>query len=104
MTNAADVDGCATASRVSTDTPVNVIPSFDHVGTQWMSPSYVEGGRAWISSHVQVVACATSPSTVNVQVARSSFGVASAVSTGQLFPVSYCPGGRRGSRLRFRPV
>jgi hypothetical protein len=31
--------GRAAASSVSTETPVNVMPSFDQVVTQWMSPS-----------------------------------------------------------------
>src|SRR4051794_40917303 len=40
----------------------------------------------------------------NVHVAVSSFGVASAVSVGHRLPVSYCPGGRRGSRFFPRPL
>src|SRR3954453_3697191 len=63
-----------------------------------MSPSYSDGARAWISSQVQVVSRPTSPSTVKVQAAGSRFGVGSALSTGQLDPVSYCPGGSLGSR------
>ena len=74
------------------------MPSFDHVVTQWMSPSYVDGGSAWISSHVHVVGVSTSPSIAKVHVAVSSFGVTSAVNTGHPRPVSYWPGGRRGSR------
>jgi hypothetical protein len=35
----AEGNGRAAASSVSTDTPSNVIPSFDHVVTQWMSPA-----------------------------------------------------------------
>jgi hypothetical protein len=31
--------GPAAASRVSTDTPSKVMPSFDQVVTQWMSPA-----------------------------------------------------------------
>ena len=31
--------GRAASSSVSTDTPVNVIPSFDQLVTQWMSPT-----------------------------------------------------------------
>ena len=81
------------------------MPSFDHVVTQWMSPAYVDGGSACISSHVHVVGCSTWPSTVKVHVAGSIFGVASAESTGHCLPVSYCPGGSRGSRSALpRPV
>src|SRR5882724_3131474 len=76
---------------------------FDQVVTQWIAPSYAPPGRARISSHVHVVGWATRPSTVNVQVEVSSFGVTSAVSTGHDRPVSYWPGGRRSSCWRPRP-
>src|SRR5262245_59298206 len=72
--------------------------NFDHVVTQWMAPLYVDAGRAWICSHVQVVGCSTRPSTANVHDDVASLGVGSAVSTGHWLPTSYCPGGRRGSR------
>jgi hypothetical protein len=68
---------------------VKVIPSLDHVVTQWMSPVYVEAGSAWICSHVHVVGCSTSPSTRKVHESVASFGVASAVRTGHDLPVSY---------------
>ena len=55
----------------------------------------VASARIW--SQVQVVGVSTNPSTVNVHDAVSSLGVASAVSTGQEWPVSYWPGGSRGS-------
>ena len=45
-----------------------------------------------------MVGVCTNPSTRKVHVAVSSLGVASAVSTGQLLPVSYWPGGSLGSR------
>src|SRR5713101_459951 len=80
------------------------MPSFDHMVTQWMSPSYGAGGRAWISSQVQDIGRSTRPSTRNDQFAVSILGVTSAVSTGQDLPVSYCPGGSRGSRPARRPV
>src|SRR5205823_15077378 len=91
--------GRATARRVSTDTPLNLTPSLDHVVTQWMSPSKVDGARVWISSQFQVVGCSTSPRILNVHVSVDSLGVASAVSTGQSEPTSYWPGGRRRSRV-----
>ena len=74
--------------------------NFDHVVTQWMAPWYVDLRRAWISSQVHVVGCSTRPSTRNVHVSVASFGVTSALSTGQSSPASYWPGGRRGSRAR----
>ena len=92
------------ASSVSTETPSNVMSNFDHVVTQWMAPSYVDGARAWISSHVHVVGCSTSPSTRNVHVSVARRGVTSALSTGHWSPASYWPGGSRGSRsARRRP-
>ncbi len=45
-----------------------------------------------------MVGCSTKPSTENVHEAVDSWGVTSAVSTGHNVPVSYWPGGRRGSR------
>src|SRR5262245_24371513 len=79
--------------------------NFDHVVTQWMAPLYVDDGRAWSSSHVQVVGFSTRPSTLNVHEDVSSRGVASAVSTGHWLPMSYWPGGSRGSRsARPRPM
>src|ERR1700757_312191 len=80
------------------------MPSFDHVVTQWMSPEYDDGGRERTSSQVQLTGPSTCPSTRNVQAAVSSFGVGSAVRTGQSRPTSYCPGGRRGSRSVRRPA
>src|ERR1700681_2786682 len=74
------------------------MPSFDQVVTQWMSPSYVDARRAWISSHDQLVGCSTRPSTLNDHASVVTLGVASAVRTGQVRPVSYWPGGSRGSR------
>src|SRR5271167_4263417 len=71
--------------RVSTETPLKCTPSLDQVVTQWMSPEYADSGRAWISSQVQVVGCATRPSTENDHDARSGFGVTSAFSIGHWF-------------------
>src|SRR5437867_3282740 len=96
--------GRAIANSVSSETPSQRMSNLDHVVTQWMAPSYAPCGSAWISSHDHVVGASTSPSIVKVQVPTSSFGVASAVSTGQDRPVSYWPGGRRASRGRPRPV
>src|SRR6478609_11803928 len=91
-------DGSAASSRVSTLTPAKLVASFDQVVTQWMSPSYTDGGSAWASAQVQVVGLATRPSTVMLQRSGTIRGVTSAVRTGQSEPTSYCPGGRRGSR------
>ena len=56
-----------------------------------------------ISAQVQVTGFSTRPSMANVQWSVDSFGVASAVRTGQSLPASYCPGGSLGSRAR-RPL
>ncbi len=74
---------------MSTDTPSNSIASLDHVVTQWMSPRYVDGGSACISSHVHVTGCSTCPSTVKDHSLGAIFGVTSAESTGHCRPVSY---------------
>ena len=66
ITYDASARGRATASRVSTLTPANVVSSLDQVVTQWMSPKYVDPGSAWISRQVQVVGDSTRPSTVIV--------------------------------------
>src|SRR5689334_10491072 len=91
-------DGPAASSRVSTLTPAKLVASLDQVVTQWMSPSYTDGGSACASAQVQVVGVATKPSTVMLQRSGAIRGVTSAVSTGQSEPTSYCPGGNRGSR------
>src|SRR6476620_4484834 len=81
-TNAAVGCGRAVASRVSTLTPSKLVASLDHVVTQWMSPSYRDGGNACAWSHVQVVGSSTRPSTLIDQRSGSIRGVTSAVSTG----------------------
>src|SRR5918994_1171825 len=63
-----------------------------------MSPVKSDLGSARISSQLHVVGVRTRASTVKDQDSVSRRGVGSAVSTGQLWPASYWPGGRRGSR------
>src|SRR5690348_1604809 len=58
----------------------------------------MEWGSDRSSSHVHVRSCSTRPRTVKVQRSVSRWGVAPAVSTGHVSPVSYCPGGSRSSR------
>ena len=50
--------------------------------------------------HVHVVGDSTSPSIDIVQSPGAIDGVGSAVSTGQVVPASYWPGGNLGSRAR----
>src|SRR4051794_15742861 len=92
------------SNNVSSETPSQCMPNFDHVVTQWIGPSYPLWGRAWISSHVHVVGELTRPAMVKVHAAVSIFGVTSAVNTGHDDPVSYWPGGSRTSAALRRPV
>ena len=69
--------------------PLNATSNFDQVVTQWMSPVYVDLGSCWTCCHVQVVGRSTNPSTRMVHESRWTFGVASAVRTGQPPPTSY---------------
>ena len=62
--------GRAACKSVSTETPENVTPSFDQVVTQWMSPSKVEDGSAWISSQVHVCAGSGTPAFAKAAVSR----------------------------------
>jgi hypothetical protein len=90
-------------SSVSTETPRQLVSSFDHFVTQWMSTVGVSWGRARNSFHVHVRPASTAPSIVNVHSASGVCGVGPADSTGKS-RVRYCPGGMRaaspGSRLR----
>src|SRR4051794_18674315 len=92
-------------SSASTGTPVHVVPSLDHLVTQWMSTVKVSCGSARNSSHVQRAAASTAPSTVKVQSAVLILGVGPADSTGKS-STTYCPGGtREGSTSgRRRPL
>ena len=54
------------SSRVSTDTPVQVVSSLDHFVTQWMSRVTVSEGKALNSSQVQDLGSSISPVISNV--------------------------------------
>src|SRR5881392_1781860 len=49
---------------VSTETPRQLVPSLDHLVTQWMSTVTSSAGRAWNSSHVQWPAVAPDSSVI----------------------------------------
>src|SRR5207244_9932385 len=49
------------SSSVSRDTPVQVVSSFDHLVTQWMSTVTVSLGSARSSSHVHETGSSTAP-------------------------------------------
>jgi hypothetical protein len=71
------------SSRVSTLTPVQDVPSFDHFVTQWMSTVTSSLGSARKSSHVHDTTSSTSPRIVNVQSSSDVRGVGPADSTGK---------------------
>src|SRR5215213_10265577 len=88
--------------RRSTGTPSQVVPSFDHLVTQWMSLVISSEGNARNSSHDQVLGPSTSPSIVRLHSARGVRGVGPAERTGKP-STRYWPGGTRSSpsaRLR----
>src|ERR671912_2146323 len=97
----------STSSRnVSTETPSQVVPSFDHLVTQWMSLVISSEGKARNSSHDQVLGPSTSPSIVKSHSSRGVRGVGPAERTGKP-STRYWPGGTRsevpsGSRRRPR--
>src|SRR6185312_14900681 len=51
------------SSSTSTDTPVQVVSSFDHFVTQWMSTVIVSLGSARNSSQLQLRGSSTAPAT-----------------------------------------
>ena len=80
--------------NVSTDTPFQVVSSFDHLVTQWMSLVTVSDARAENSFHVQRLGSSISPSIVKVHWSRFTRGVGPADRTGKSV-TTYCPGGTR---------
>src|SRR5215218_396590 len=84
------------SSRRSTDTPSHVVPSFDHLVTQWMSLVISSEGNARNSSHDHALGSSTSPSIVRLHSARGVRGVGPADRTGKP-STRYWPGGIRTS-------
>src|SRR6476620_5087188 len=93
------------SSSVSTETPVHVVSSFDHLVTQWMSTVVVCDGRLLNSSQVHVTGASTAPRRVNVHSSSGVCGVGPAESTGKS-DVTYWPGGMRAESAssRRRPL
>ena len=81
---------------MSSETPRQVVSSFDHLVTQWMSTVTSSWGRAWNSSQVHEDAFRTAPCTLKLQLVCRVRGVGPAESTGKPF-VTYCPGGTRAA-------
>ena len=68
---------------MSTETPPKLVPSFDHLVTQWMSHGTVSKGSSWNSSQVHWRSVPTMPSIRNSHASVSMCGVGPAVSTGK---------------------
>src|SRR6266571_1259230 len=93
------------SSSASTDTPSQVVSSFDHLVTQWMSRVTDSVGSARISSHVHVLSGSTAPRTEKLHSSSGVCGVGPAESTGKS-STTYWPGGTRsgGASSRLRPL
>src|SRR5688572_29266836 len=89
------------SKSVSSDTPRQLVPSFDQCVTQWMSVDTSSIFNAMNSSQFHVFA-PDSVRIVNSHSAVSTAGVGPADSTGKS-RTSVCPGGRFSSRSRLRP-
>src|SRR5919199_2121184 len=91
------------SSSVSTETPSHLVPSFDHLVTQWMSLVISSEGSRLNSSHVHLLGSSTSPTMEKSHSSRGVRGVGPAERTGK--PSSrYWPGGSFVScPLRRRP-
>jgi hypothetical protein len=68
---------------VSTDTPVQVLSSLDHLVTQWMSTVTVFRGSATNSSHGHDTGSSTAPLIVKLHSSSGVGGVGPAGSTGK---------------------
>src|ERR687883_1168918 len=91
------------SSSVSTETPSQLVPSLDHLVTQWMSLVISSEGSPLNSSHVHLFGSSTSPTMEKSHSSSGVCGVGPAERTGK--PSSrYWPGGSLSSRLLRRPV
>src|SRR5215216_1334987 len=86
------------------ETPSHLVPSFDHLVTQWMSFVISSEGSARNSSQVHLLGSSISPTMEKSHSSRGVRGVGPAESTGK--PSSrYCPGGSAvSSWLLRRPL
>src|SRR5918992_3824154 len=91
------------SSRVSTETPSQLVPSFDHLVTQWISFVTSSEGSCLNSSQVHLLGSSISPTMEKSHSSSGVWGVGPAESTGK--PSSrYCPGGSAVSWLLRRPL
>jgi hypothetical protein len=91
------------SSSVSKEIPLQVVSSFDHFVTQWMSTVTVSDGSARNSSHDHDLGSSTAPAMVKLHSSSGVLGVGPAESTGKSVS-TYWPGGTRaGSTSARRP-
>src|SRR3954453_10690112 len=85
------------------ETPVQVVPSLDHLVTQWMSTVNVSDGSALNSAHGHDTGLSTAPLIKKLHSSSGVCGVGPADSTGKS-RTTCCPGGTRaGSKSSRRP-
>jgi hypothetical protein len=71
------------SNKVSSATPRQVVPSFDHLVTQWMSTVTSSVGRSQNSGQVQLCSVPTSSVMVKLHRSRGTRGVGPALRTGK---------------------
>src|SRR5215207_5893714 len=91
------------SSNVSTETPSHLVPSFDHLVTQWMSFVISSEGSCLISSQVHLLGSSISPAMEKSHSSSGVRGVGPAERTGKP-STKYCPGGSAVSWLLRRPL
>src|SRR5215207_3620983 len=94
------------SSKVSTETPSQLVPSFDHLVTQWISFVISSEGSCLNSSQVHLLGSSISPTMEKSNSSSGVRGVGPAERTGK--PSSkYWPGGSAVSwllRRRLKPL
>src|SRR5918993_891238 len=93
----------APSSSVSTETPSHLVPSLDHLVTQWMSFVISSEGSRLNSSQVHLLGSSISPSMEKTHFSSGVWGVGPAESTGKP-STRYCPEGSAASWLLRRPL
>src|SRR5215208_4140665 len=90
------------SSNVSMETPSHLVPSFDHLVTQWMS-FVISSEGSWLnSSQVHLLGSSISPPMEKSHSSIGVRGVGPAESTGKTSS-RYCPGGSAVSWVLRRP-
>src|SRR5215211_3448024 len=85
------------------ETPSHLVPSFDHLVTQWMSFVISSEGSCLNSSHVHFLGSSISPTMEKSHSSSGVWGVGPAERTGKP-STRYCPGGSAVSWLLRRPL